>query len=361
MEFIAIDPGNVRWDKLDAFPDRIFSQRRGWLEFVAGMADGKIIIAELKRGSKTVGYFTGVMFQRMGVPILGSPFKGWMTSYMGFNLVPDTSRREALIALRRFAFQELGCLHLEVRDRHFTAEDLEGLDADITLESTYITRLDRDEAEIFSGMKSACRRCIRKAEKNGLTIEEATPEGFAEEYHGQLIDVFAKQDLRPPYSKRYVQRLIEHIHPSGDMLLLRARTKERQKIASAIYFGHKEHSIFWGNGSLRNYQILRPNEALHWYALRYWKNRGIKFHDWCGPDEYKLKYGPHYYQLPRVCMSRFRALKWGRDAAYHLYTLPRAIKRRRHLMRIKSDRGCRQSSHMMQPSLTDEHPDNRNL
>lgn len=283
--------------------------------------------------AELLGYYSGILFHRLGMPILGSPFKGWTTTYMGFNLAPDVSRRDALVALKRFAFNDLGCLHLEVLDRHFTMSDVAGLDVDITVEPTYISPLEGDEEQIFSGMNSACRRCIRKARKNGLIIEEAAPEGFAEEYYEQLIDVFAKQNLDPPYSRKYVQTLIDKIHPSGDALLLRARTSQGKKIASAIYFGHKQHSMFWGNGSLSEHQILRPNEALHWYALKYWKRRGIKFHDWCGPNAYKRKFGPEMIEVPRVCISRNRAIKWGRDAALRLYTLPRAMKRHQFLMK----------------------------
>lgn len=330
MEFCSIDAADAPWDRFDAFDDRMFSQRRGWLEFVSGISGGKIALAELKRGAETLGCFSGILFHRLGVPILGSPFQGWTTTYMGFNLRRGVSRRDALAALREYAFDHLGCLHLEILDRHFTMEDAGGLEVDVAVEPTYITPLDCDEQEIFDSMSSACRRCIRKGEKSGLIIEEAEPQGFAAEYHEQLIDVFAKQGLKPPYSKQYVETLISKIHPSGDALLLRARRPDGLKIASAIYFGHKQHSLFWGNGSLREHQILRPNEALHWYALRYWKRRGVKFHDWCGPNDYKRKYGPQAHQVPRIRMSRFRALRWARDAAYHLYTLPRVIKRQRY-------------------------------
>ena len=181
------------------------------------------------------------------------------------------SRIDALQALRRFAFEELGCVHLEILDRHLTMADIATLDVDVTVEPTFVTPLKQSEEEIFAGMKSACRRCIRKGERNGLVIEEASPEGFAAEYHEQLVDVFAKQKLTPPYTSEYVQTLIDKVHPTGDALLLRAMTQDGERIASAIYFGHRDHSLFWGNGSFREHQIFRPNEALHWYALKYWK------------------------------------------------------------------------------------------
>ena len=335
MEFYKTDTADVPWDRLDGFSDRMFSQRYEWLDFVSKISGGKIVVATLKDGHEVIGYFSGILFHRFGVAILGSPFPGWTTTYIGFNLKPDVSRVEALVALKHFAFKKLGCLHLEVLDRYLTMDQVADLDVDVVVEPTYVTPLHLEEDQIFASMSSACRRCIRKAEKNGLIIEEAAPEGFANEYYDQLIDVFEKQNLRPPYSKQYVQTLIDNVHPSGDALLLRAKTRDGEKIASAIYFGHKEHSLFWGNGSLRSHQTLRPNEALHWYALRYWKKRGVKFHDWCGPNDYKRKYGPRLHQVPRIRISRYRALGWARDAAFRLYTFPRVIKRHRFQKQLK--------------------------
>src|SRR5262249_53572783 len=140
-------------------------------------------------------------------------------------------------------------------------------------------------------MDSAARRAVRKAEKSGVVVEEADPAGFAADYHLQLADVFAKQGLRPTYDQARVEALIGHVHPSGDLLLLRARDPEGRSIATGIFPGFGRWSHFWGNGSLREFQILRPNEALHWRALRTWKTRGVVEHHWGGGGDYKAKYG----------------------------------------------------------------------
>ena len=45
-------------------------------------------------------------------------------------------------------------------------------------------------------------------------------------------------------------------------------------------------AFFWGNASWRSEQQWRPNEYLHWYALRYWKARGVTLFDWGGGGTY---------------------------------------------------------------------------
>lgn len=321
---------HIDWNALDAFGDRAFTQRRHWLQFVASFTGGEVVVAELHRAGELVGYFNGVRFRRCGVPILGSPFRGWSTPYMGFNLAPGVPRSEALASVERFAFRELGCLHLEVTDRYFTPDDAGACGYAHRPVRTLITDLSEGEDRLLANMTSACRRAIRKAEKSGVSVETAAPEGFAEEYHAQLQDVFAKQDLRPTYSSARVRKLIEHVHPSGDLLLARVRDAGGRSIATGIFPGFGAFSFFWGNGSLREHQILRPNEALHWFAMRYWKQRGMRWHDWGGANAYKAKYGVVPFTTLALRKSRHPALQYARDLAERLYYFPRDLRRRRY-------------------------------
>jgi len=58
---------------------------------------------------------------------------------------------------------------------------------------------------------------------------------------------------------------------------------------------------------------LRPNEAIQWYAIRYWKRRGIEIYDWGGENPYKEKYGCVPFGAPRFSKSRYRLLGKLRD------------------------------------------------
>jgi hypothetical protein len=329
----------VDWNALDAFGDRFFAQRRHWLEFVASFTGGEVVVAQLHRAAELVGYFNGILFRRCGIAILGSPFRGWTTPYMGFNLAPGVSRIEALASVERFAFGELGCLHLEVTDRHFRADDAGAQGYAHRVVRSFLTDLSASEDRLLANMTSACRRALRKAEKSGLLVEHAAPDGFAEEYYAQLQEVFAKQGLQPTYSSARVRKLIEHVHPSGDLLLIRARDPHGRSIATGIFPGFGRLSFFWGNGSLRQHQILRPNEALHWYAMRYWRQRGMRWHDWGGPNEYKAKYGVVPFTTLALRKSPYAVLRYARDLAERLYYFPRDLRRRRYDAKLADARG----------------------
>src|SRR5258708_33969036 len=117
MKFELLDSSQVCWGKLDGFEDRLVFQTREWMEFLADTQRVTPVIAALREASTTVGYFSGLIFKRAGIRILGSPFPGWTTQHMGFNLLPNVRRGEALAALETLAFRDLKCLHVEVSDR----------------------------------------------------------------------------------------------------------------------------------------------------------------------------------------------------------------------------------------------------
>lgn len=319
MKAKIINPEEVDWKALDAFPDRTVFQTREWLQFVRETQRARIVICELSDGGERAGYFSGLVFSRFGVRILGSSFPGWTTPYMGFNLMPGMSRKAALNAIEHVAWEDLKCLHMEVSDPFFCSED--GLENGFEAEAyvSYRSDLTKSEEEIFNGMDSACRRCVRKAEKSGVTVEEAHDLGFADEYYEQLTDVFAKQGLVPTYSIERVRSLIRHLEPTGRVLLLRARDPQGKCIATGIFPGFNKIAEFWGNASFRSSQNLRPNEAIHWYVMRYWKRRGIEVYDWGGEGTYKEKYGCIAHRVPWFTKSRFGLLSTLRGQAKALF------------------------------------------
>ncbi|MBN1140287.1 MAG: GNAT family N-acetyltransferase [Deltaproteobacteria bacterium] len=299
IRMISFEPvrlENTPWETLDAFEDRMIFQTRPWLEFISSTQGAAPVVVLIRNNGKLVGCFTGFSFRKMGVKLLASPFTGWTTPFMGFNLSPEISFHDVLAKFHSFAFEELGCRFFQVIDRKTKKENYAGLPYTASFYTNLEFDLNRPENEIFSGMESACRRCIRKAEKIGVLIEEASDPEFADDYYPQLQEVFRKHALVPTYGIDRVRELITHLQPTGHLLLLRARDPEGHCIATGIFPGFNRHMHFFGGASWRKYQILRPNEALMWYAMKYWKNRGATTFDMGGWAPYKKKYGAYEMQ-----------------------------------------------------------------
>jgi len=197
--------------------------------------------------------------------------------------------------------------------------DLEGLGGNRAQTWIFEVSLRGGEDELFARMSSGCRRAIRKAEKSGVVIEEASGRDCADDYYAQLRDVFAKQRLVASHGIERVRRLIDELHPTGRLLLLRARDPEGRCIATGIFPAMNRTMHFWGGASWREHQILRPNEAILWYAMRYWGSRGIEVCDLGGTTPYKRKYGPETVLVPSFQTSTHRTITRMRGLAEQAY------------------------------------------
>ncbi len=296
------------WGKvLETFPDREVFQTPAWMRFLAESQNAEPVVAVLKDGNSTVGYFAGMTVRKFGLKILGSPFIGWTTERMGIRLSEGVPKRPAVEALVRYAMNDLRCVHLQLADLQFTPADVEGLGFEHRSAKGFVVDLAPDEDQILQNMQAkSARYSIRKAAKLGVKIEEALDEDFADEYHAQLCDVFAKQSLVPTYGRTRGLLLMRHLLPTGNLLLLRARAPDGRCIATGIFLGMNRRAYFWGNASWRQDQHFCPNEALHWYAMRYWKNRGMLCYDLCGASQYKVKYGCTPTENHFLWTSKFR-------------------------------------------------------
>jgi hypothetical protein len=313
------------WARLDSLPDRTIAQTREWVGFIAETQKAQPIIARILKNEESVGWFTGLVVRKFGLRILGSPFPGWTTSYMGFNLSEGVDRGEALEALCEFAFRDLGCVHVELMDRHLPLDIVQSRRIAHRVFRGYEIDLTQNESRLFSNMASSCQRCIRKAEKTGVTVETATNAEFAADFYSQLSEVFARQRLIPTYPLERVQSLIRHLLPTGNLLLLRARDCENRCIATGVFPAFNDTMYFWGGAADRKYQPLRPNEAIHWYAMRYWKERGIAKYDMGGGGEYKKKYGGVEIAVPWVRRSRHALFPVLRELARVSYALRQRV------------------------------------
>jgi CelD/BcsL family acetyltransferase involved in cellulose biosynthesis len=324
-----VDFESMDWSQLDAFEDRLVFQTPEWIAYVAETQGAEPVVAALRAAGQTIGWFTGLIVRKYGVRILGSPFAGWTTGYMGFNLIEGVDRATALAAVGPFAFGELGCMHVELRDRFLEPAIGAGQRYELDRFVSYDVDLSKGADAAFDAMSSACRRAVRKAEKSGVTIEECDDLGFAADYYSQLLDVFAKQERLPTYEQDRVEALIRHVAPSGNLLLLRARDPEGRCIATGIFPGLGSMMYFWGGASWREHQILRPNEAIFLYAIRYWAERGVTTFDLGGGGDYKRKYGGVPITVPTLSRSRLPGLTLARDLAERLYTSERLRRLRR--------------------------------
>lgn len=307
MHFERFDLKSGDWAaQLERLPGTMVSQTPAWLSFLERSQHGEPIAALLWEDGAVVGAFAGMVVSKLGLRILGSPFPGWTTSYMGLNVADGVSRNKAMRALVEFAFDDLRCVHLEMMDRHLTLEDLAGFKARHRMFRSWEVDLNEDDDKLMGTFSRACRWNIRTAAKNGIVVEEAHDPEFIDEYYAQLRDVFARQRLVPTYPRERVEQLISTLASSGQLLLLRARTAQGHPAATGIFHAiDSQRAYGWGFASWRRTWHLHPNELLMLHAMGWWRARGFTIMDLAGSGDYKKKYHPRPIVVPWIQISKY--------------------------------------------------------
>ena len=315
--------GNLRLERveycdtpeLQSFDDYTIFQTIEWVSFISEEQKAEPVFLIIRDGNKIVGRFTGLILKKFGLRILGSPFPGWTTSYMGFNLKPSISRIDALLALRDYAFSTLKCVHLEIMDRNIDVDEIKSLKI---MHRVFIGReidLSKEENTILSSMKKTCRWSIRKSEREGVLFKITNDLSFVDNFYDQIQDVFAKRNLVPTYTKDRVYSLVKHLLLTKRLLLVQAVNREGVCIATGIYPALNGTMYSWASASYRAYQHLQPNEGLRWFAMKYWKANGMKKYDMGGGGDYKKKFGGHDISIPWIRFSKYPIYEYLRNQA----------------------------------------------
>jgi CelD/BcsL family acetyltransferase involved in cellulose biosynthesis len=248
---------------------------------------------------------------------------------MGFLMKPRIDRRSAAEALVPFAFDDLGCMHVELSDRHLTSAGMAGSAFELELGKTYRLDLTPQEDDVFGGIRRTTRQEIRKAMRAGLRTEVATDDKFADEFYGYLTATFARQGLAPTYRVERVRQLIQAVQPSGQLLLIRVRAPDGKTIGTGISVGRGRSAYAWGMAFDREDAQHHAIELLWWETISHWRSRGAAMFDFGGGGEYKAKYGGELVETMQLHRSRWAAMQLGRSTVRRLVRLTQAARAKR--------------------------------
>lgn len=312
---------SVDTDEFNSFGDKLIFQTKEWLSFVAQAQNAAPVVVRISEDEKFIGYFTGLLFKKFGINIIGSPFRGWSTSYMGFNLKDGVERAAVIMPLWDFLKREYRCVYCEIIDRFITEEQAKNAGLSFNFQCSYCLDIGGSEEELLGSFTKHCRKQIRQSAKKDITIVRADPDDeFAQEYYSQLVSVFGYQGLAPSYDLRRVKLLLKNLADAGCLLCQRAVTGGGKCVGTNISFGYNGRCYTWGSTSIRgeNCDYLQ-SEALRWEMMRYWRERGCFDYDMVGRRDYKLKFNPYEIAVPRIILTRYKLLITLRDSAEKLY------------------------------------------
>ena len=330
IKFEEVDFKQINEDEFNNFSDKLIFQTKEWLKFIMETQNVQPIVLRIFEEDVLVGYFTGFLFSKFGIKIIGSPFRGWTTLYMGFNIKDECMiERASLVApLWVFLKKKYKCIYCEIIDRYITGDKAKEYGLKHDYQGSLLLNINGTDEQLLKTYTKHCRKHIRQFEKDLVTIEIVEPtDEYAEEFYNQLTKVFSYQGLLPSYDLKRVKTLFNALKDKHDLMCTRVIENDTGKwISSLISFGFNTHCYTWASTSLREGCEHRQSEGQRWFAIKYWRDHGYADLDMVGIREYKLKFNPTDIQIPRIILTKYNFLIWGRNLAQKFYWVLNSIK-----------------------------------
>jgi len=292
LEFHKLPGRPDDWDtRIRRFDTKTLFHESAWLDHVLTIhPQGRIDYFDIKDGAETVGYHCGLVIRKMGIPIHGSPLGGTGTNFMGPLVPADIDQRAVVQGLARL----LGprhYLHMELSHYWLDRVVMEECGFHVYDSVTHVIPIPDSEEAAWNNMKGTARNRARKAEKNGLIIEEVEDLAIVHHFFEQFIEVYGKQGMSTPFGEDRPQSLFDCLMPAGRLMPL--WVKYEDEVIAAGLFPYDEKCIyFWGAASWLKHQKLCPNEFLHWNVIKRAVAKGIPLYNMCGgTSQFKDKFG----------------------------------------------------------------------
>ena len=300
-----------------------------WVSFLKKNQKGEPVLLEICSQDKPIAYFVSVLIKKMGIRILGSPFEGWLTPDMGFVLLSEIDYDKAICSIVDYSFRIMRCHYVQICDKKINF-DIVSRNHKTDYTKLLSIDLTKTEEEILNRFTKNGRRDVRASQRKGIIVKQVPFDyEFADIYYSQLIDVFAKQGLKPNYKKEKVYEMVDFLKDSQEnVLALEAFNSDGIVVATVFSFGKKEWAYYVGAASYRQYQGDLPNEALFWEFVLFWKLQGVEHLDLMGYRKYKMKYNPIIIEQPRFIFQKYKGLYLIKNLAHCLIVFARKIKGR---------------------------------
>lgn len=292
--FIEVDMKNIDEEKYNSFEMKTIYTTVEWLSVIeCTHKNTKIKIIEIYENGEFLGYFTGGLVTIAGfIKILGSPFNGWNTHFMGFDLYDKEKAIDLLPYVIKYFSKRYHCIYFQICNEYFECEILGKNKLKYQEIDSFKTNLTLSEDEIYAGFHRDVKSKIKKFNKTGCHIESDSSQEYVDTYWKQLIESFKNRGLVPSYDKERIEVMVRELKEKSMVYCLRVINPEGICIASLLSIGFNHMAIVIGNPSYIKFRDeYKPNEIVFWQAMRYWKSKGMGIFDYGGGGKWKLKFG----------------------------------------------------------------------
>jgi hypothetical protein len=171
---------------------------------------------------------------------------------------------------------------------------------------TYLVDLSLPLELIWNKIRKGARRAIRSAQKKNVKCVEGNSKDDFECFTDLYIETWRRsgKNVKPKNFWERYKTLIEK-----DMCKLFLAIYNNKKVAGLLLVYNNEIGIYYSGASSEEGFKCYANDLLHWNAITFCKNRGLKYYDLLGV-ECNPKEGTKQYSL-----KQFKG-KWGGELIY---------------------------------------------
>jgi hypothetical protein len=175
----------------------------------------------------------------------------------------------------------------------------------VHLDRTYEIDTGRDPDTLWRAVAERTRTTIRRAERDGVTISEATDTRVL----GDVVQsIFDSRGIRSGYTS--FPPGIEEINGLGVRARIAVASVGGTPVGCLASLIHDSHAIGWVGGIFPRYRSTNANAVLYWDAITWAHREGAKVFDMAGvPDEgigrFKRQFGGQLVEYPVAVKSSF--------------------------------------------------------
>lgn len=175
-----------------------------------------------------------------------------------------------------------GAVNSQLREAGFGSSHVK-----TALAATVEIVLDTDDDGLLARMKSTTRRNVRKSQKGTLEIHRTGQEGVAD-FHALMELTAQRQGFTSP-SRGYFESMFDHLGGRGQVHLFIA-SRETVPVSAILVTAFGDRVVYKRGAWSGEHGDLRPNEGLHFAAMRWARDSGYRIYDMDGiePDIAKL-------------------------------------------------------------------------
>lgn len=159
-------------------------------------------------------------------------------------------------------------------------------------ELMWILDISKDEDILLKEMRKTTRHAIKKAEKDGITIEKSENIEDIEKFN-KIYQATVNRQHFTPFSLDYLKKEFKTFKENNEASIFFAKYKD--EIVSAAIIIYQKNEAFYHHGA-SNQQIskITPSQLMQWEIIRDAQKRGCNFYNFWGVSPEDKKDHPWY-------------------------------------------------------------------